>query len=78
MNPNDEITINTTLKVKACDVVNLEDWLNYKYDLISFEHIANTDEMYKNDPVFKKLVKQAKDLKNARLDYIMKNNYKYK
>ena len=78
MNPNDEITINTTLKVKASDVVGLENALKENFDLISFEHIANTDEMYKNDPVFKKLVKQAKDLKNARLDYIMKNNHKYK
>jgi hypothetical protein len=78
MNLNDEVTINTTLKIKAHNVVELENWLNDRFTLISFEHLQNTDKMYQEDKEFKKLVKLGKDLKNQRLDYIMKNNHKYK
>ena len=77
MNLNDEVTINTTLKIKAHNVVELENWLNDRFTLISFEHLQNTDKMYQEDKEFKKLVKLGKDLKNQRLDYIMKNNHKY-
>ena len=77
MNLNDEVTINTTLKIKAHNVIEFENWLKDRFTLISFEHLQNTDKMYQEDKEFKKLVKLGKDLKNQRLDYIMKNNHKY-
>ena len=77
MDPNKEITVNVTLKVLAKDAVPLENYLNNHFDLISFEHLTDTKNMYKEDKRFKEIVKQSKDLKNLRLKYIMDNNYKY-
>ena len=73
MDPNKEITVNITLKVLARDVVPLEDNLNKYYDLISFEHLTDTNKMYQDDKRFQEIVKQSKDLKNLRLKYIMDN-----
>lgn len=78
MNPEDKTTVNITLKIKNKNIVKVENYLNDAFDLISFEHLHDTEIMYKNDSNFKKLVKQSGDLKNQRLDYIMKNNHKYK
>jgi glycerate kinase len=78
INPEEKTTLVITLKAKNNEVVNLENVLKDNFELISFEHIQDTSKMYEKDPTFKKLVKQAKELKNQRLDYIMKNNYKYK
>ena len=71
-------TINTTLKINNHNVTEFENWLSSKFDLISFQHLENTGKMYEEDAHFKKLVKLNKDLKNQRIDYILKNNYKYK
>jgi hypothetical protein len=72
-----ETTINATIKVNNHNLIDLENWLNNKFTLISFTHLQDTNEMYKNDPIFKKMTKDAKIEKNRRLDYIIKNNYKY-
>ena len=72
-----ETTINATVKVNNHNLIDLENWLNNKFTLISFTHLQDTNEMYKNDPIFKKMTKDAKMEKNRRLDYIIKNNYKY-
>ena len=77
MDQNKEITVNITLKVFSKDVVPLEDMLNEYFNLISFEHLTDTNKMYQEDKRFKEIVKQSKDLKNLRLKYIMDNNYKY-
>ena len=77
INPEDKITVNITLKLRNKDVSGLENWLNNNYNLISFEHLQDTSKMYVEDKTFKKLVKDSSDLKKRRLDYIIKNNYKY-
>jgi hypothetical protein len=71
-------TINTTLKINNHNVTEFENWLSDKFDLISFQHLENTDKMYQEDEHFKKLVKLNKELKNKRIDYILNNNHKYK
>lgn len=78
INPKDESTVNITIKVPNKLLVSLEDYLNAYYKLIDFSVIANTDKMYENDPNFKKIVKEAKKIKEIRLNYINENNHKYK
>lgn len=77
INPKEYTTVNITVKVPNKKVIDLEDYINENYNLISFEHLTNTDKMYAEDENFKKLVKLGRDLKKQRLDYISKNNYKY-
>lgn len=77
INPNDETTVNITLKIPNCLIVSFEDYLNRNYRLISFEHLPNTEKMYSEDKEFKKLVKLGSDYKKQRIDYIIKNNHKY-
>lgn len=74
---SEETTVNITLKLKNHNVTDLENWLNDKFTLISFSHLQNTDKMYQEDKVFKKVLKQYKDIKRIKDDYILKNNYKY-
>lgn len=73
MTKDDTYTINTTLKVKGGDVVGLENYLNHTFDLIDFKIVPNTEELYKTDNQFKKIVKQIKELQKIKHDYIMKN-----
>lgn len=74
---NEETTVNITLKLKNHNVTDLENWLNDKFTLISFTHLQNTDKMYQEDKGFKKVLKQYKDIKRIKDDYVLKNNYKY-
>lgn len=78
INPNEETTVNITLKVENSGLINLENSLKKHFDLISFEHLPNTEKMYSEDKQFKNLVKLGSDLKKRRLEYISKNNHKYK
>lgn len=78
INKNDFTTVNITLKIINHSLTEFENKLRRERDVISFEHLEDTSEMYKKDPVFKKMVKDAKLEKNRRLDYIIKNNYKFK
>ena len=77
MNPNDETTVNITLKLKNHILVDFENWLKDNYNLISFAHLQNTDNMYQDDKAFKKVLKQYKDIKKLKDEYIIKNNYRY-
>lgn len=74
---SEETTVNITLKLKNHNVTDLENWLNDKFTLISFTHLQNTDKMYQEDKGFKKVLKQYKDIKRIKDDYVLKNNYKY-
>ena len=78
MNLEDKTTVNITVKLNNHNVTEFENWLSGKFDLISFQHLENTDKMYQEDENFKKLVKLNKELKNKRIDYILNNNHKYK
>ena len=74
---SEETTVNITLKLKNHILVDFENWLKDNYNLISFTHLQNTDKMYQEDKGFKKVLKQYKDIKRVKDDYILKNNYKY-
>ncbi len=73
----EEITINVTLKLHKSEVINFENWLRKNIEVIDFTHLPDTEQLYLNDPIFKKLVKQKKDLQRTTWEYIMKNNHKY-
>ena len=78
MNPSEETTVNITLKLKNHIIIDFENWLKEHYSLISFSHLQNTDKMYNEDKDFKKVLKQYKDVKKLKDEYIIKNNYKFK
>lgn len=78
MNPNEETTVNITLKLKNHNLTEFENWLKNRFKLISFNHLEDTDNMYEQDKNFKKVLKQYKDIKKLKDDYIIKNNYKFK
>jgi len=70
-------TINITIKIHKEDVVNFENWLHQQLEVISFNHIQDTSQMYKEDATFKKLVKAVKEAQKVKDEYAIKNNYKY-
>jgi len=76
--PDELSMVNITLKIPNKLLVSLEDYLQINYKLIDFSVIADTSEMYENDATFKKIVQEAKKIKDLRLQYINDNNYKYK
>ena len=78
INPEDNTTVNITLKVSNKLLVPLEEYLNNFFELVDFSVLADTKNMYENDPSFKKIVKESKKIKDIRLQYINDNNHKYK
>jgi hypothetical protein len=70
-------TINITLKIDKSEVVAFENWLHQQLEVISFNHITDTSQMYKEDATFKKLVKAVKEAQRVKDDYAIKNNNKY-
>jgi len=76
--PKDKNTVNITLKVTNKFLVPLEEYLNNLFELVDFSVLADTKNMYENDPSFKKIVKESKKIKDIRLQYINDNNHKYK
>lgn len=73
----DELTVNITLKIHKNEVVSFENWLHQQLEVISFNHIRDTAQMYKDDKTFKKLVKNVKEAQRVKDDYASKNNHKY-
>ena len=43
-------------------------------EIISEEILPNTNNLYQKDPKFKQMVKDYKQMKNDKLDYILKHN----
>ena len=76
--PEDNTTVNITLKVANNLLVPLEEYLNNFFELVDFSVLADTKNMYENDASFKKIVKESKKIKDLRLQYINDNNHKYK
>ena len=68
------ISINTTFKVQAEFVTDLEDYLNQVTELISYKVIPDTNKLYKEDDKFKNIVKSIKKLQEIKQDYIYKHN----
>tara|TARA_R110000822_G_scaffold73888_1_gene177745 strand:- start:9 stop:218 length:210 start_codon:yes stop_codon:yes gene_type:complete len=66
-------TINFTIELEDEYVTALENYLNNNFNLISYRVVTDTRELYKSDPVFKKLVKMEKSAKVAKEKYINDN-----
>lgn len=61
MKPTDIVTINTTFKITAEKLIDFELQFREIVNVIDFKHISNTEELYKTDSKFKKLVKAKKE-----------------
>tara|TARA_R110002051_G_C8532163_1_gene469774 strand:+ start:205 stop:444 length:240 start_codon:yes stop_codon:yes gene_type:complete len=68
---------NVTFKTSNEVYVFVMNWMrSYPSDIeiISEEILPDTNELYQNDRVFQKMVKDFKKMKNDKLNYILKNN----
>ena len=73
----DTNAFNITFKTSNEVYVFVMNWMrSYPSDIeiISEEILPDTNELYQNDRVFQKMVKDFKKMKNDKLDYILKNN----
>jgi hypothetical protein len=61
--------LNITLELDDFQVSNFEHWLRNNVKVLDFLVVPDTSELYKNDPVFKKLSKAVKDAKKGRDRY---------
>jgi hypothetical protein len=61
--------LNITIELDQFEVKAFEDWLNNHVKVLDLLVVPDTSELYKNDPVFKKLSKCVKDAKKARDRY---------
>ncbi len=69
-------TVNITLKIPDEVVTSLESYYNNNKncELISFRVIPNTEKLYENDSVFRKLVKAEKEARKIKELYINEKN----
>lgn len=77
MNPNEIRTFSITFKTTNEAYKYFSDLLeSYPNDIeiVSNRVLPNTQELYDNDPYFRKLLKASKDADIAKLDYINKHN----
>lgn len=77
MGATKELTINMTLKIPPTELVDLENEMIHRYNLIDYKVLPNTEQMYEENTSFKKLVKKVKDAQRERDEFINNNNYKY-
>lgn len=74
MKKSDIITINTTFKISAEELVGFEWELRQVVNVIDFKHISDTEKLYISDDKFKKLVKAKKEATKLCELYINKYN----
>ena len=67
-------TVNVTLKIDEHELVNFESWLRQQLEVVSLKIIPDTEQLYLNDPIFKKLVHNVKMCTKLRDEYINKVN----
>ena len=67
-------TVNVTLKIDEHELVNFESWLRQQLEVVSLKVIPDTEQLYLNDPIFKKLVHNVKTCTKLRDEYINKVN----
>lgn len=65
----DTLKLNITLEIDSHNATNFENWLRGQVKVLDFIVVPDTSDLYKNDPVFKKLSKGLKDAKIARDKY---------
>jgi hypothetical protein len=61
--------LNITIEIDDYENPYFERWLRNNLNVLDFMVVPDTSELYKNDPVFKKLSKCVKDAKKARDRY---------
>tara|TARA_R110000850_G_scaffold183723_2_gene309318 strand:+ start:450 stop:662 length:213 start_codon:yes stop_codon:yes gene_type:complete len=61
--------LNITIELDDHETPAFEHWLNDQVNVLDFLVVPDTSDLYKNDPVFKKLSKCVKDAKKARDRY---------
>jgi hypothetical protein len=61
--------LNITIELDYQEVSAFESWLDNQVTVLDFLVVPDTSDLYKNDPVFKKLSKCVKDAKKARDRY---------
>ena len=66
----DIVTVNTTFKIDAGNLVELENWLYTNLDVVGFRIVPNTEKLYEEDDMFKKLVKIEREARVAKEKYI--------
>ena len=66
----DIVTVNTTFKIDAGNLVELENWLYANLDVVGFRIVPNTEKLYEEDDMFKKLVKIEREARVAKEKYI--------
>jgi hypothetical protein len=71
----DKIVINTTIELERGGVIAFEDWLNENFKLINFKVVADTNQLYEDDPTFRKLVKAVKEAQRIKDLYINEHNH---
>ena len=70
MKPSDTFTINTTLKIQGSILTEFENYLYANFEVVGFRILPNTERLYEEDDVFKKLVKMEKEARVAKEKYI--------
>ena len=73
----ENVTLNITLKIDKHSLTDFESWLRNNLEVISVNHIRDTNNLYKEDDTFKKLVKNVKNAVKLKDIYAMNNNHKY-
>ena len=66
----DIVTVNTTFKIDAGNLVELENWLYANLDVVGFRIVPNTEKLYEEDDMFKKLVKIEREARVVKEKYI--------
>ena len=61
--------LNITIELEDFETPAFEHWLNDHVKVLDFIVVPDTSELYKNDPLFKKMSKEVKDAKKARDRY---------
>jgi hypothetical protein len=61
--------LNITIEIDDYENPYFERWLRNNLNVLDFMVVPDTSQLYKNDPVFKKLSKCVKDAKKARDRY---------
>lgn len=71
-------TINITVKLPAHKVVEFQQDLDSRIQVVHFKILPNTEQMYEADETYQELCKLEKKAKTVKSKYINDNNNKYK
>ena len=69
-----DLTVNMTFKIPEVELNLFDHWARQKLEVVSIKIIPDTNDLYLNDPIFKKLVHNVKMCTKLRDEYINKVN----